>query len=70
MEPPTARTLLLQWLRSVSEMFNEDKCCGPAKQILAPLSGNMGSVLFDLFVVSDCNGVSWAGISVTEEWLV
>ena len=63
-EPPTAETLLLHGIKLSGSTPSLDRCCGPARQIPAPLSGNMRtSVGLGGLPTFGRIGVSSAGIS-------
>ena len=64
-EPPTALILLLHGIRLLVGMFKCSMCSGLARQMPAPLSGNMSSVLVTRMWTLPSTGVKEAGISST-----
>ena len=50
LEPPTALTTLVHGIRWSILIFNFGKCFVPAKQMAAPLSGNIFKLMFVLCV--------------------
>ena len=63
-DPPTALTDFLQGLSLFMFMERCSMCCDPARQMPAPLSGNILSV-FGFICLPCMIGFSFAGISVT-----